>query len=123
MVDFIFFFEAAQDENTFLNRWFINKYRLKPPRERRVFFNIFAIFIKRCRANTTKLTTCQRRFQQIGRIHRPIGFSRPNKLMHLVNEQDDFTIPPLYFFQNGFQTFFKFTAIFCPGDKRAHIKR
>ena len=65
MMDFIFFFQSTQNENAFLDRWFIDKDRLKPPRQRRVFFDICAIFINRCRANTAQFAARQSRLQQI----------------------------------------------------------
>ena len=43
--------------------------------------------------------------------------------MHLVNKEDNVAFLVSDFLQDGFQTLFKFTAIFRASHKRAHIKR
>ena len=42
--------------------------------------------------------------------------------MQLIDEQDDLSFALLYFFQNSFQTFLKFTSIFSTGYQRTHIQ-
>ena len=42
--------------------------------------------------------------------------------MEFVDEGNDLTIRVIDFFKNGFEAFFKFTAIFCSGNQRGDIK-
>ncbi len=122
MVQFIFFFQATQNGNGILYRWLFNKNGLEATGKRGIFFDMFAIFIKRRRAHTMQFTTCQRRLQQIGRIHCAICFARADKRMHFINKKDDTAIRRTNFVQHRFKTFFKLTAIFGTGNKRAHVE-
>ena len=50
---------------------------------------MLAVFIQRGCAHTVEFTARQCGFQQIGCIHRAIGFARAHQRVHLINEQDD----------------------------------
>ena len=51
---------------------------------------MFAVFVQRGRADTVQFTARQRRLDQVGGIHRTVGFARANQRVHLVDEQHDF---------------------------------
>ena len=91
MVHFILFLEAAQDRNRVFNRWFRHKYRLETPRQSCVLFNMLAVFIQCCCANTMQFTARQGGLQQIGCIHCTIRLARAHERVHLIDEQDDLT--------------------------------
>ena len=102
MMQLVFFFQATQDRDRVFNRWFTDKHRLEPSRKRCVFFHMLAIFIQGCRTNTMQFTACQSGLEQIGCIHRPIGFTGTHQSMHFINEQDDITFRRGDFLQHGF---------------------
>ena len=68
---------------------FGHEHRLEPPGQRRVLFNVLAVFVERRRADTVQLAARQRRFQQVGGIHRAFGLAGPDQRVHFVDEQDD----------------------------------
>ena len=84
---------------------------------------MFAVFIERGCANAVKLAACKRGLQQIRSIHRAIGFACTHKRMHFIDEEDNTPFSCCDFRENGFQTFFKFAAIFRACNQSTHIKR
>ena len=70
-----------------------------------------------------QLTTRQRRFQKVRRVHCAVTLPCPDQRVHFVDEQDDATLCLLDFVQHSFQALFEFTAEFRPGNQRAHVQR
>ena len=85
----IFFLEAAQDRDRILDRRLGDEDRLEAPRERRVLLDMLAIFVERGRADAMQFAARERGLQQIGGVHRAIGFAGADQRMHLVDEEDD----------------------------------
>ena len=88
MVDLVLFLEPAQDRDCFLHRWLVNEDRLKSPRQRRVFFDVLAVFVERRRADAVQLAASERRLKHVGRIHRAFRLAGTDQGVQLVNEQD-----------------------------------
>jgi hypothetical protein len=63
MVHFVAFFEAAQDRNRVFYRGLIDQDRLEAAFESGIFFDVFAVFIERRRADTVKFAARQHRFE------------------------------------------------------------
>ena len=42
--------------------------------------------------------------------------------MQFINKQNDLAVTVLHFFQNGFQTLFKFSSVFCSCNQSSHIQ-
>ena len=121
VVYFVAFFQSAQDRDRILYSRFIHQDWLETPLKSRILFNILTIFIKCCRADTVKLAPGQHRFQQVAGIHAAFRLSCTDNGMKFVDKEDDPAFGLTDLFQNGFQSFFKLTAVFCSGDKRTHI--
>ena len=122
VMQFVFLFQPAQHEHRVLYTRLIDKYRLEAPCQCGILLDIFAIFIQCCRPDAMQLATRQRRFQQVGGIHRPVGLAGTDQLVHLVYEQHDTTIHAFYFLEHSFQPFLELTAIFRTGDQGTHIQ-
>ncbi len=123
MVEFVFLLDPAQDRDRVLDRRLFHHHGLETPGQSRVLLDIFAILVERRRAHAVQLTTGQRRLDQVGRVHRAVGFPGTHERMHLVDEQDDLARSGLDFLEDRLQTLFEFTAIFRTGDQRAHVER
>ncbi len=120
---FVFLLQSTQNGNRVFHCRFRNHDRLETASQRCILFYMLAIFIQSRCADAVKLTTSKSRLEKVRRIHGAVGLSSPHQSMHLVNEEDDIAVFRLNLVQYGFQAFLKFTAIFCAGDQRAHIKR
>ena len=68
-----------------------------------------------------QLTTRQRRFDQVGRVHRTIRLACTNQCMHFVDEQNHLACGFGHLGQNCFQALFKLAAIFSTRDKGTHV--
>ena len=89
MVDLVTLFEAAQDRDRVVDRRLADEDRLKPPLERRILLDVLAKFVERGRADAAQLAAGERRLEQIGGVHRPVGLAGADDEVQLVDEQDD----------------------------------
>src|SRR5262245_32250624 len=106
---FIARFEPAQYGDRVLDIRLTNEHGLKPPLERRVLLDVFAILVERRGADAAQLTACQRRFEQIGRVAASLGPSRANNGVKLVDEQD-YVAGVSDFLDQRFEPLFKLAA-------------
>ena len=95
--------------------------RLETAGQSHILFNMFLIFINGRSANALQFPTGQGRLENIGRIHGTFDGTGTDELMELVNKEDDRRIVANSF-NNLFDTFFKFTAIFRTGNEAGHIE-
>ena len=65
VMKFVAVLQAVKDDDRLINRWLVNIDRLKAPRERRIFFNIFMIFLQGRRADGVQFASCEWRLQEI----------------------------------------------------------
>ena len=119
----VFVLQAAQDRNSVLDRRLRHEDRLEPARQRRILFDVLAIFVERGRADTMQFATRQRGLQQIRGVHRAIGLAGTDQRVHLVDEQDDRALGRGDFLQHGFQPLLELAAVFCTRNQRAHVER
>ena len=122
MIAFKPILQASQDGNCIFHGRFVDLNFLEPAFQRRILFNILAVFVKRRRADTLQLAPRQHRLQQIGRVHGAFRLARTDQIMNLVNKQDDVAVRLLHFVQHCFQPFLKLAAVFRTGDQGPHIQ-
>jgi|GEM_PF-5686136 len=122
-MQFVFFLQAAQDRDCVLDIGLVDKDRLEAPRQRRVLFDIFPVLVERRRADAVKVAARQRGLQQVRGIHRAVGLAGADKLVHLVDEENDTAVRRADFAEHGLQPLLEFAAIFGAGDQRAEIER
>ncbi len=65
----------------------------------------------------------QRRFEQVGRIHRAVGLAGADQGMHFVDEQDDAAFGRGHFLQHRLQPLLELAAVFRARDQRAEVER
>ena len=123
VVQFITFFQAAQNSDGIFYRWLGDEHFLEAALQRSVFFNVLTVFVKRRRPDAVQFTTRQRRLEHVACIHRAIGFTGANHGMQFIDKQNDVAFLFRQVGQHAFQTLFKLTAVFRPGHQRAHIQR
>src|SRR5262249_59658204 len=89
MMLFVFILQAAKNRNCVFDTWLGHIDRLKSASQGSVFLDVLLVLVERGRADTMQFAAGQRRLEQIGSIHRPVGFARADKSVHLVNEEND----------------------------------
>ena len=123
MVRLVPVLQPPQDRDRVLDRRLGDEHRLEAPRERRVLLDMLAIFVERGRADAMQFAARQCRLEQVRSVHRPVRLARANQRVHLVDEQDDAARRRGDLVQNALEALLEFAAIFCAGDKRAHVER
>ena len=86
MVNFIAFFQAAQDGNGIFHAGLGDHDGLKPAFQSRILFNVFAVFVQCRRADGPQFPAGQGGFEQVGRIHRPFTGARAYDGVQLINK-------------------------------------
>ena len=115
--------QAAQDGDRVFDRRLRDEHRLEPPRQGRILLDMLAIFVERRCAHAVQVAARQRRLQEIGGVHRPLGLARADQRVHLVDEQDDAAVGRGHFGQHRLETLLELAAIFRSRDQRAHVER
>ena len=120
--DLIAGFQTTQDGDGILDGWLLHEDGLEPALECGILFDILPVFVQRGRADAVQLASGQH-LQEIARVHRAFGLAGTYDGVQLVDEQDDAAFGLFDLGQHGLQTLFKFTAVLCAGNQRAHIER
>jgi hypothetical protein len=88
MMHFVALFESPQNPDGRLHTWLEHHHRLKPAFERRVLFDVLAVFVQ-CRCpNTPQFAPRQRRLEQVRRVRCPFRRSRPHQSVKFIDEQN-----------------------------------
>ena len=90
MVQFVLFLQTSEDRDGVLDIGFGDEKRLETPRQRRVLFDMLAVFIECRGADAMQLATRQRRFEHIRGIHGAFRGAGADQCVQLVYEQDHF---------------------------------
>ena len=122
MEDFIALLQAAQDGNRILYRRLSDQHRLEAPFQRRVLFDVLAVFVQRGRADQVQLAPGQHGLEQVARVHGAFGFARAHDGVQFIDKEQDLAFALGDFLQHGLQTFLKFTPVLGAGDQAAHIQ-
>ena len=86
MVQFVFFFQPAQDGDCVLNCRLADKNRLKAALKCRVLLDMLLIFIQCGRANAMQLTARQSGLDKVGGIHSAFALTSADQRVHFVDE-------------------------------------
>ena len=102
MVQFVAFFQAAQNRDRVFDGRLGNQNGLEAPFERRIFLDVFAIFVERGRADRAQFAARQGGLQHVGSVHRAFGRARAHQRVQLVDEQNDLSVGFRNFLQHRF---------------------
>ena len=104
-------------------RRLVHHHRLKTPLQRRVLFDVFAIFVERRRADRAQFAARQLRLEQIRRIDRAFRRARADDGVQLVDEENDLALRIGHLLEERLQPVLEFAAEFRAGDHRADVHR
>ena len=123
MEDLVALLQATQDGDGVLDGRLLDEHGLETALQRRVLFDILAVFIERRCADAVQLAARQHRLEQVARVHAALGLACADDGVQLIDEQDNAALGVLHFVQDGLQALFKFAAVLCARDERAHVQR
>ena len=122
MVRLIAALQTTEDRDRVFHGRLVHEHRHEAARQRRVAFDMLAIFVQRRRADTVQLAAGQRRLQEVRGIHRAFGFPGADQRVHLVDEQDHATFGLRHFGKHGLQPLLELAAEFSARNQGAHIE-
>src|SRR5579885_2339073 len=123
VVHLVAFLQSTQDRDSVLDGRLFDEHGLEAPLERRVFFDVLFVFIKRSRANGAQFAPGQRRLEHIRGIHGAFGRAGSDECVQLVDEQDDLPFRFGDFLEHGFEPVLEFAAVFRAGNEGGEVKR
>ena len=89
VVHFVAFLQTPQNRDGRLHARLRDVNGLEPPFQRRVFFDVLAIFIERRRADATEFAARQLRFEHVRRVGRAFGRAGADQSVQFVDKQND----------------------------------
>ncbi len=99
-----------------------NLHRLEAALQRGVLFDVFAVFLKRRRADDLNLPAGKRGFQDVGGVHRAFGVAGAHQVVDLVDEQNDVALG-LHLVQKPLDAAFKLAAELRSGHQRREVQQ
>ena len=123
MVQFVAILDAAQDRNGIRHVGLVYDHRLEAALQCLVFLNILLVLLERGGSNGVQFAAGQRRFQQVSRVHCALpAAAGPDERMNLVDEKNNLTVGVGYFFDHGFEAFFKLALVLGTRYQQPHIQ-
>ena len=123
VVRLVFRGDTTQDRDGVFHARLADEHLLETTFERRILFDVFAVFVQRGRADQTQFAAGQHGLEHVARVHGAFGGARAHDGVDLVDERDDLAVGVLDFLKHGLQTFLEFAAVFRAGDHGAQVKR
>ena len=122
VVNFVALFKTSQNGNGVLHGGFVHHYGLETAFQGGVLFNILSVFVKGGGAYAVQLASGKHGLEQVACVHAALGFACAHYGVQLVDEQKNFALGLFDFLKHRLESFLKFAAVLCAGDKGAHIK-
>src|SRR5260370_30560165 len=88
MVQLIVVTYNAQHLDGLFQRWFVDHHRLEAALQRGILFNMFAVLIQSCGADTAQLATSKRRLEHIGSSNSALRGSCANHRVQFIDTDD-----------------------------------
>src|SRR5438445_174871 len=115
--------DAAHHQDRLLFGRLLDFDHLETAGQRRVFFNVFLVFVPRRRGDRAERAAGQRRLEQVGGVARAGRATGPDQGVDFVNEQNDRLGRLLDFLDDRAEALFEFAFHARPGLQQADIER
>ena len=122
MVHFVAGFETTQDADGIFHGGLIHQDGLETAFQGGVFFNIFTVFVEGGGAYQMQFTPREHGLEHVAGVHGALCRAGTDDRVHLVDEQDDFTLGFGHLLEGGLEALLELTAILGPGHQGGHIQ-
>ena len=122
VVVFITLLQASHYGDGSRRRRLIDHHHLETALQSLVCLEVFLIFIKSGGAYGAELAPCERRLEDVRRIHGTRGASGPYQRMDFINEKNHFSLTFNHFLYNSLEAFLELSLILGASDERSHVK-
>ena len=113
--------QAFQNQDRFIDCRRFDFDGLKAAFERRVFFDVLAIFVQRGRADTLQFAPAKRRLDDVRGVHRAFGRTRADNRVQLIDEQND-VFRAANLVHDRFDSLLELSAILGAGDHQREVE-
>ena len=103
--------ETSDHPHRFFLAWLLNLNHLKPPGQRRIFFDVLLVFAPCRRSDRSQRSTRQRRLEQIRGVALTSRPTRADKGVRFVNKQNDRLGRCLYLVNDLLQPVFELSLV------------
>ena len=122
VMDLVAFLQTPENRDRILYGGLLDHDRLEPPFERRVLFDVFAVFIQGGGAHAAQLSPGQGGLEHVGGIHGSFRRSGADDGVDLVDKEDDLPFGGGDLLQNGLEALLELSAVLRAGDQGADIE-
>jgi hypothetical protein len=122
VMDLVALFQTPKDRDRILHGGLLDHDRLEPPFERRILFNVFAVFVQGGRAHAAQIAPRQGGLQHVGGIHGAFRRTGADDGVDLVDKEDDLPFGRGDLLQDGLETLLELTPVLRPGDEGADVQ-
>ena len=123
MMIFVTLLQSSQNRYGIVGRRLIDHNLLESAFQSLVLLEVFLKFVQRGRSDCAQFATRQRRFENVCRIHRAVGFAGTDEGVNLVDEEQYLSVARNNFLHDPFQTLLEFALIFRTRNQCAHVER
>ncbi len=121
VVDFVAFFEAAEDGDGVCGGGLGDLDGLEAAFEGGVFFDVLAVFVEGGGADAAELAPGELGLEEVAGVHGAFGFAGTDDGVELVYEEDDSALAGGDFEEECFEAFFEVATIFGAGHHGAEV--
>ena len=111
VVHFVALFQATQNCDGVFDRRLADVDLLKATFERRILFDVLAVFVERGCTNHVQLAASQHWLDHVARIHRAFASARTNNGVDLIDKRDDFAGRIDDLFEHRLEPLFELAAV------------
>ena len=122
MVVLVTFLQTSQDGDGTEFIRLIHHHCLESTFERFILLKVFLVFVQGCCTNGTQFSTGERRFQDVGSIHRTLTTTGTYQRVDLIDEEDDAAFRLRHLVDDALQAFLKLTLILRTSHERTHVE-
>ena len=123
MVVLISLFQPAQDSNGALLVGFIDHDDLETAFEGLVLLKVFLVLVECGGTDTAQVSTGQSGLEDVCGVHGTTALAGTHQSVDFVDEQDNLSLGLSDFVNDRFESFLKFSLIFCTCNQCAHVER
>ena len=123
MVHLVAVFQTTEDADRVLDRRLTDEHLLEATFQRRVLFDVLAVFVERGGADQAQLAAGQHRLDHVAGVHRRLaGRAGPDDGVQFVDEGDDLSGGVLDVVEHGLEAFLEFAAVLGTGHHRTQVQ-
>ena len=122
MVVLVAFLKTTKDRYCRQLVGLVNHHGLETTLQRLVLLKVFLVLVKCGSTDSTQLSTCQSRLQDVGSIHSSLAAAGTYQRVYLVDEEDNTSFATCHLTDDTLQSFLELALVLSTSNECSHIK-